>query len=274
MARHADEASDWIGRVITLNSPHGATNAPNAARRLRDEILLLALPLVTSDPLFMLLALIARFGIDLDPTPAQAQLLPGNPLFGRLSQPGDTPAIAFHTFGGTSVTVSRIYVWYWTPGSFVPDVDLSNPVPHFDWTLFPVEIGPISPMVDAIPDVAVFAEQREGQGDLAVTVDSARLPGVPHQSLPINHAEAFFDETLFARVADILGTPLGSVPTERCTMGWIGNTRTFELHDASRETRQCQLDEIIHRWPFSQPTEAFNAGYDGCAYCMPEDHHS
>lgn len=274
LARQPVVASTWIQRVVTLCSPHGATNAPNAKRRLRDEVLLLAQPGMS--PLLALL--LNLIGPDVDPTPAQEQLLPGDPLFAQLSLPGDTPDIEFHTFGGSSVTVFRIYVWYWTLGSAVPHWDLPTftdpiPLPHYDWTKFPIEIGLISPMVDEIPDVAVFAEQREGQGDIAVTIDSARLPGIPHQNLPINHAEAFFDEALFARVADILGTPLDNTVADECTSGWIGNTRTGELHDPSRERTNCQLDEIIYRWPFSTLDEAFNAGYDGCAYCMPEHHH-
>ena len=89
----------------------------------------------------------------------------------------------------------------------------------------------------------------------------------------MNHGEALFDETLFAEVTALLGTPLGDTIAETCVMGWVGNSRTLELHDLSRETSQCQLDEIVNRWPFSLPEEAFRAGYDGCAYCMPEDHH-
>ena len=277
LARHTAEASQWIQRVITLNSPHGATDAPNAARRLRDEIqalaLLLGLSLGAPLSVNLLVGLVIRFGIDVEPTAAQAQLVPGDPLFDQLSLPADTPDIAFHTFGGSSVTVARVYVWYWTPGSFVPRWSIPNPVPHWDWTLFPTEIAPVSPMLDAIPDIAVFAEQRQGEGDIAVTVASAQLPGVPHQTLPINHGEAFFDEPLFAEVTSILGTPLGAIAAEECRMGWVGNTRTLELHDLGNETRNCQMDEIIDRWPFERPQDAFDAGYDGCAYCMPEEHH-
>ena len=275
LARHPDTASAWIRRVITLCSPHGATNAPIAKRMLRDEVLrLFGLPAWLLNAVLALLAPLPLIGpLDVDPTPAQAQLLPGDPLFDQLSQPGDTPDIEFHTFGGTSVTLSRVYSWNWTWESFFPHWDLPNPLPLYDWTKFPTEVWSASPLLDQIPDDAVPAEVREGQGDIAVTIESARLPGVPHQSLPLNHGEALFDETLFAQVADILRTPLGNIAAEECTSGWIGNLRTRELHDPSRERPNCQLDEIVHRWPFSSPDEAFAAGYDGCAYCMPEHHH-
>ena len=108
---------------------------------------------------------------------------------------------------------------------------------------------------------------------MCVTIGSSQLDGVPHASLPIHHGEAFFDETLFALVTELIGTPLGNIESEECTEGWIGNTRTMELHDPSRETHQCQLEEITHPWPFSRLEDAFEAGYDGCAYCMAEEHH-
>lgn len=272
LANHLTDAETWIRQVITICSPHGGTDAPNAARRLRDELVLL-LAVLGPSPTTTLLAVLARLGIEVDPTDAQAQLVPGNPLFTKLLDPGQTPHIDFRTFGGTSVRVARIYGWLYTPSSFVPTMSWENPYPHFDWTLFPVEIEPVSPMLDKVPDFAVFSEQRQGEGDICVTAVRSRLPGVPHQSLPMNHGEALFDETLFAEVTALLGTPLGDTIAETCVMGWVGNSRTLELHDLSRETSQCQLDEIVNRWPFSLPEEAFRAGYDGCAYCMPEEHH-
>ncbi|MGC5224195.1 esterase/lipase family protein [Micromonospora sp. DT81.3] len=272
LARHP-EGEEWIGRIVTLCSPHNATNAPNAARRLRDELSVLLAPLLAPDPLLLLLAALARMEIDVEPTAAQAQLLPGSDLFSKLSQPSDTPSISFHTVAGDSVTMARIYQWLWMPESSIPHWDFLDLLPHFDWTKAAFEVIGLSPMFDQIPDLAVFAEQREGNGDICVTVDSAQLPGVPNQVLPIHHGQAFFDEALFAHVAGILGTPLGNLDAELCLEGFIGNRRSRELHDPAHETPQCQLDEIMHRWPFSSVEEAFAEGYEGCAYCMPEHHH-
>jgi hypothetical protein len=72
-------------------------------------------------------------------------------------------------------------------------------------------------------------------------------------------------------VANILGTPLGNLDAEECMLGFIGNRRTREL--PIRETRQCQLDEIIHSLPFSSSEDAFAEGYNGRAHCMPQHHH-
>ena len=49
LSRHP-EGEEWIQRVITLCSPHGATNAPLVGRRIRAELELLLLPLLTTDP--------------------------------------------------------------------------------------------------------------------------------------------------------------------------------------------------------------------------------
>jgi len=274
LARHANDAAAWIQHVITLCSPHAGTNAPRAARRLRDEIEALVFggfPAVAR-LLFPPLEHLPLIGADVEPTDAQAQLVPEDPLFGDLSMPDDTPDIGFHTYGGSSVTLTRVYYWQYTLDSFVPRWDFLDILPHFDWTKFPIEILPVSPILDSLPNDLVFAEQREGQGDICVTIESAQLPGVPHQSLPINHAEAFFDETLFARVSDVLGTPLGGIAVDECTSGWIGNRRTRELHDISGARRNCQIDEIVDREPFRLPSDAFDAGYDGCYYCMRDQH--
>jgi pimeloyl-ACP methyl ester carboxylesterase len=262
LARHPQEATAWVQRAITLHSPHAGTNAPNSLRRLADEAVVLS-PFPPA--LYLLGRLLDWFSFG----EGAQQLLPDNPLFGELSLPADTPDIEFRTFGGTSVTYSGLYWWYYALSSFVP-----NPFefPPFDWTLSPLELDPISPLLDQLPDILADEEQREGQGDGLVTNDSARLPGVPHQSFPLNHAEALFDERLFAAVADILETPLDGVVRPECTVGFIGNTRTLEVHDPTRETRQCQLDEIVSRRPFKFLEDASAAGYDGCFYCLRQQH--
>jgi hypothetical protein len=126
--------------------------------------------------------------------------------------------------------------------------------------------------MECLPDPVVDDEQDEGEGDGLVADDRARLPDAPHRSLPINHAEALWDEGLFAEVAALLGTPLNGDETVECVRGFVGNRRSREVHDPSRRRRNCQLDEIVEPWPFKRAEEAFDAGYDGCAYCMPEHH--
>jgi pimeloyl-ACP methyl ester carboxylesterase len=272
LARNPEEGTEWIGRVITLHSPHTGTDAPHAKQRMARWVVARVLggDLVLWSTGELILFLLNQLTDWLDPPAGQSQLLPGDPLFGRLSLPVDTPAIEFHTFGGSSVTMSRVYFWEWTPGSYVPNF-WDFPDIRFDWTKFPIEVFPVSPLVDVIPDEVVFAEERAGQGDIAVTVESSQLPDVEHRTLPINHAEALFDEELFAAVAELLGTPLGSTAAVGCTVGWLGNRRSMELHSLEHRTRQCQIDEIVERAFFDLPQVAFDSGYDGCFYCMRAD---
>jgi pimeloyl-ACP methyl ester carboxylesterase len=269
---HDPRAGDWIQRVITLSSPHHGTDAPRAKRRIAEWVFMH----LSLDPFSWLHAKAILFLIDqltdwLDMPVGQAQLLPGNSLFGRLSLPADTPTIEFHTFGGDSVRMSRIYSWMWSDSSFWPG---GFPDIRYDWTKVPLEVPLLSPLLEGIPDDAVFAEQRPGRGDVAVTVESSQLPGARHETLDFNHAEALFDERLFSKVADLLGTPLGATAAEGCAAGFLGNRRTKQLHSLDHTTRQCQIDEIVDRTFFDLAQVGFEAGYDGCYYCMRAFHHA
>jgi pimeloyl-ACP methyl ester carboxylesterase len=214
--RHPDEGSQWISRVLTLCSPHAGTLAPGAKERLADDVTLLGQAVGGPFGLHVLLGrVVAEILGWLDDTPGARQLRPEDPIFNELAVPGDVPDIEFRTFGGTSVTYARIYAWHYTPSSYVPNL-LDFPDVRFDWTLFPIEIGPVSPMLDALPDALLEAEQDQDRGDGLVADDRARLPGARHESVPVNHAEALWDEDLFARVADLLGTPIADAGPVLC----------------------------------------------------------
>ena len=45
---------------------------------------------------------------------APRQLLPGDPIFDALADPGDVPDIEFATFGGTSVQYAQVYSWHFS----------------------------------------------------------------------------------------------------------------------------------------------------------------
>jgi pimeloyl-ACP methyl ester carboxylesterase len=272
LARNPDAGSEWIGRVITLHSPHSGTLAPEAKRRLASWV---TLNLLGPDPITFLAGQLVLTLIDsltdwLDSTPGQSQLLPGDPLFDRLSTPGDTPSIDFQTFGGSSVTMSPIYLWEWAPSSYFHNI-FDFPDIRYDWTQVPAPLIPV-PLLDLIPNDAVFPEEWEGRGDIAVTVDSSALADSNHRNLPINHAEALFDERIFSIVAERLDTPLGSTEVIGCGMGFLGNSRTMELHSLEFQTRQCQIAEIVEPEFFDAPDSALESGYDGCFYCMRAEH--
>ncbi len=228
LREHAD-ASEWIGRVITLLSPHQGTEAPRAKQRLADAAAVLGAGVTSGASLAV--DLVLRITGLLESGDGANQLLPDDPLFDplldRLADPADVPDIAFSTFGGTSVRYGRIYSWHYTPASLVPNV-LDFPDLRFDWTQVPFEERLASPLLDAIPDAIVEDEQDEGEGDGLVANQRARLPGAPHRSVAVNHSEALWDENLFAEVADLLGTPLSGAGPVDCGRPEITHTLTIQ----------------------------------------------
>lgn len=53
---------------------------------------------------------------------------------------------------------------------------------------------------------------------------------------------------------------------------YLGNKNTTEVHDLTRQTVNCQINEIKpeHKKYFSPDTlaQAHYEGYDNCAYCI------
>ena len=273
VANNTAAAIEWIDRVITLASPHEGTLAPLAKQKLANVAAALLvgpiLSLAGVDDL--LLWAVDKVTGWLSESAGANQLLPTNALFDTLADPADVLDISFMTFGGTSVRFTRLYYWLYEASSFIPNFG-DFPDIRFDYELFAVELPGISPMLDQLPDQVVDDEQDNGEGDGLVADARASLPGAPHQSLPFNHAEALWDEDLFQRVATVLGTPLTGGEVFDCTRGFIGNTRTHQFHDPSRENTNCQLPEILNPTAFKTSDEAIALDYDGCYWCLPEFH--
>ncbi|MDT0168444.1 hypothetical protein [Pseudarthrobacter sp. BRE9] len=273
LADHLQDGPDWISKVITVGTPHGATNAPLAKGRIGDMVDALLgnfLPIPEID--FLSPKFLIRYALDrifdwYDVTPGARQLLPNDPIFNSLSMPVDTPSIDFHTFGGSSVRFSGLFFWRYTLSSYLPG---GFPDVRFDWTEEASELPIISPLLDSVPDGLLFEEQVEGRGDSCVTVRSSQLAGASHETLPFNHAEALWDEGLFDRVGQILGTPVRNVTAVGCGAGIIGNDSTHEFHDLARRSANCQINEILRVVLFDTPAEARNSGFDACGWCQPE----
>lgn len=141
---------------------------------------------------------------------------------------------------------------------------------RFDWTEEASELPIISPLLDSVPDGLLFEEQVEGRGDSCVTVRSSHLAGASHETLPFNHAEGLWDEGLFDRIGQILGTPVRNVTAVGCGAGIIGNDASHEFHDLARRSANCQINEILRVVLFDTPAEARNSGFDACGWCQPE----
>lgn len=212
--RHPDEGSAWIGRVITLCSPHQGTRAPRAKQRLADAAAVIGGGIgLGATPL--LLDLVARVTGFLGESAGANQLVPGSPVFDDLATPADVADVDVRTIAGTSVRYGRIYAFFYTPDSYLPNWS-DFPDIRFDWTKFPVELPLASPLLDALPDALVDEEQDGGKGDGLVADSKARMAGAPHESFRVNHAQALWDEQLFARVAGLLGTPLSGAGRVDC----------------------------------------------------------
>jgi pimeloyl-ACP methyl ester carboxylesterase len=211
--RHPDEGRAWIGRVVTLCSPHQGTRAPVAKQKLADAAAAIGAGVV--GPTSLLIGLTVRVLNLLEESAGANQLLPDSPLFAELATPAGVPGVDFRTIGGSSVRYGRIYAFFYTPDSYVPNWS-DFPDVRFDWTKVPVEVPVASPLLDSLPDRIVDEEQDDGKGDGLVANSKAGMAGAAHESFPVNHAEALWDERLFARVARLLGTPLTGGETVRC----------------------------------------------------------
>jgi hypothetical protein len=64
--------------------------------------------------------------------------------------------------------------------------------------------------------------------------------------------------------------PPGGKPVPEKEGRYLGNRKSFELHDLNNTKPGCQLDEIkdSQRESFTSQKAALAAGYDYCAHCF------
>ena len=213
--RHPDDGREWIGRVVTLCSPHQGTLAPVAKQKLVDAATALGLP--GFGPGLLLFNLVGRIAGWFDESSGAVQLLPDDSLFAELVAPADVPDIEFATFGGTSVRFTRVYSWHYTPGSDAPNWS-DFPDLRFDWTRVAIEVPGASPTPDQLPDFAVDAEQDNGRG-----TDWSPMPG---PGCPGGAARADSGST----------TPRRS-GTRACLSGWPNVAEELGLAGQQRDDR-------------------------------------
>jgi pimeloyl-ACP methyl ester carboxylesterase len=131
------------------------------------------------------------------------ELMPDGPLIRSLRE-NEKPisGVRYYTFGGTNPTYYKMYVWLFDATSSVPQ--FAEGTMYFVWRVKPIEIGPLSPIMDALRDFV--AEVKPGHGDGLVTDASARLPFSTHETTNLNHAEVLWNRPLQQRVARLIGT--------------------------------------------------------------------
>jgi pimeloyl-ACP methyl ester carboxylesterase len=187
-----------VRTVITLHSPHTGSSLATLAATVRDAID--GLQSVFGDVVKQALGWL----LDIAGSPAYGEMAIGSPFLTDLAadeQP--LKGIEYFTFGGVSVRLTRVRQWVYTFDSALPQWRW----PPYDHARVETEVPGASPVANSLPDV--IEELTEGRGDLLTADRRTRLPFfAPHQTNPINHAEALWDPTLQAQVLKILGVDI------------------------------------------------------------------
>jgi len=112
-------------------------------------------------------------------------------------QSGETyiPSIKYVTFGGTSPALMKVHYRTYTP---------TSKAPFFKKQLFVTPFGANT----------LFAETKEGVGDILVTNSSAQLKHIPsvHYSAPLNHGLVLAHQGTIFKVRDILNGTINVTP--------------------------------------------------------------
>lgn len=266
-----EESGSWIKKVITIQSPHRGTNLPYLNDLSWLETALVGL---TGDFSLIAIKVIKSLLVDYMITECHDELEPSSALIRSLNPDvSPNPNIEFYTIGGTSVELTKIYSWLWAPESYVPTA-LQKPllIPIFDWVQEPIELEPISPLLNDIPDVPGFSELHDGEGDMLVTDVSAKLGYSKHKSMHINHAEGLWHPELMEYISGLLGTPAKPKPIDE--IKYYANARTKQFHELEKVTERCFIDLIKYGvlLDTNDVDEIKAMGYDGCYYCNRHNH--
>jgi Putative serine esterase (DUF676) len=209
-----------IKSCITLHSPHGGSALVNAGAgidalvaRVQGAFGALGLPSPGA------LASLRGFLVN----PSRTELAVGSAtLAGITGEP--VPGVAYHTFGGMSTALARVWANVFTPDSALPLPVPFVPFPLFHHGTVPVVIGvpldvrtlippavlvPLPVITELVAATTVLAasvpEIGPGTGDILVAAARAHLPfSATAIDNPLNHAEALSDPTLQAQVIAIL----------------------------------------------------------------------
>ncbi len=185
-----------LTKVITLHSPHLGTSLANLALALNSTI-------TTLEAAFGSVARAALGWLaDLTASKAYQELAVGSPFLTDLAT-GEValPGVAYHTFGGTSVTLTRLLAWTYTLGSYVPQWHW----PPYNHVITCGVVPLISPVMDGVPGVSgLTVELTPGKGDILTADAGDHLGFSVRHTNALNHAEAQWDSNLEKQVLGIL----------------------------------------------------------------------
>ena len=194
-----------LGPVLMLASPNQGSRLANVAVALHDLV---------NEPLLGLGWL--REAVDSETSsPAYRDYEVGSPLLADLAASELVRQADVHTVGGTGPNVTRLHQWTFTLDSVWPRVQITRGLPDlvFDWRTAD------EPFAWVVRNVtgdlhAGLPELTDGQGDVLVADANARLPGRPHDSFHLNHAESLFDPFLLEWGAQLLSAGRGVALTD------------------------------------------------------------
>lgn len=183
-----------IEKVITLHAPHTGSELANVASTIQNSIDGL------ENTFGSIITTALGWYTNMIYMDAYQELAAGGTFITELEN-GELPLpnIEYFTFGGTSVTYTRILAWVYTLGSALPQWHW----PPFFHRITQIEILGVSPVLDSLPNIV--PEITEGQGDILTADTRTRLPFAVHTTNDINHAEALWDSVLQIQVLSILG---------------------------------------------------------------------
>lgn len=198
-AEIAAEVVDLIDAAVPASVSFAGQRIP-VTHSLKEELKRLAVELFR--PLNHWLGLLKK---------SQIEMVPDSPFLRNLrSGEGPLEGVQYYTFGGIVPTYGKFYFWVFDAESLVPKTKLvthgfkSYVKTWFNWTARPVEIQPISPMLDKVRDFV--PEVKPGKGDGLVADARSRLPWSIHETTLVNHADVLWDRSLQMKVAGILGS--------------------------------------------------------------------
>jgi pimeloyl-ACP methyl ester carboxylesterase len=190
---HANRSGP-IRTVITLHAPHTGSALASVAAVVRGWIE--SLHDVIGDIVFDVLGWL----YEMANSDAFLEMSVGSAFLTDLAAGEQAlEGIDYYTFGGVSVRLARVRSWVYTLASAVPNWH----TPPFFHERDEIEVPGVSPLADTLPNV--IEELSDGRGDLLTADSRTRLDFATHQTNPINHAEALWDEILQAQVLRILG---------------------------------------------------------------------
>lgn len=186
-----------IAGLITLHSPHNGSTLATVASALNTAVNSIGAAQPAARPMLEWLRTMVN-------APSYQEMSLGGPFLAGL-QAGETPVpgVAYATFGGTSVVLSRLLGWWYNWEGAVPQWHS----PPYHLVIYQSEIVEVSPLASGPLCAQLLGgipELRHGVGDLLTTDSGARLPWSTHRTNHLSHAEALWDPSLQQQVLNAL----------------------------------------------------------------------